>query len=634
VPQLVESSDAARGLADHVLDPGRERPIVCVSVPRRDSEPLVNVEEMEAAVGQVADVWVVRTGDATWELAHRLPVGLDVYDGAVRLWWPGLDEAADRFAHPLFFVYSASDSAAVIARVVAALEQGGSLRRAVTEPGSEHAATVTGITADGAELELADGTPAFAHRAHLSRHGLPPRQVVRVAQAVRVRVGDSDPARRRVPVSLLPFEPDPWGRLLADHPEGSLVEVVVRQLRNNGAIVEVLPELTGWVPKPEISHEYLQHPEDVLWVGHRVVARIERVDGEGRRVILSLLDVAADGPGRAAAIYPDGPGWLVPQVPAAAAQPDVVAAVVAEPETVAESSPADLPAPAQPVTTPAPSDEASPEQGELAADRLPAAAGEAEDESGQVDELEQVVAQAREIQREVRVLLDERDRQLARLRGEAAEIRRGLERDLAEVRQRILETLETESGQLIGSTQQALEDARRDAEDLRARLAAAEQDRQELVERLRESSRRADVAERTTAEIRERLRRERATTQQLHNQIQRLAPDEKTRLRDEIHTVWHQVTTPDDRQRYPWREPVVGVEFVDSLSRVQGVAHDRILRVCAEVVCRRAVDVPGMDVHPLRESLAGDAPQHVRADGAKAYRASLRPPEVGEPHVG
>jgi hypothetical protein len=103
VPKLVESSDAARGLADHVLDPGRERPIVCVSVPRRDSKPLVDVEEMEAAVGHVADVWVVRTGDATWELAHRLPVGLDVYDGAVRVWWPSLDETGDRFAHPLFF---------------------------------------------------------------------------------------------------------------------------------------------------------------------------------------------------------------------------------------------------------------------------------------------------------------------------------------------------------------------------------------------------------------------------------------------------------------------------------------------------------------------------------------------------
>jgi predicted RNA-binding protein with RPS1 domain len=392
VPKLVESSDAARELADHVLDPGRERPIVCVTVPRRDSEPLVDVEEIEAAVGQVADVWVLRTGDATWELAHRLPVGLDVYDGAVRLWWPGLDEAADRFAHPLFFVYSASDSAAVIARVVAALEQGGALRRAVPEPGSEHAATVTGVTADGAELDLADGTPAFAHRSHLSSQGLAPQQVVRVAQAVRVRVGDSDPARRRVPVSLLPFEPDPWDRLLADHPEGTLVEVVVRQLRNNGAIVEVLPGLTGWVPKPRISHEYLQHPDDVLSVGQRVVARVDRIDGERRRMILSLLDVAADGPGRVAAIYPDGPGWLVPQTPSAADQTFVAPAVDTEPEPVVGSSPTELPAPTQPITTPATPDEASTEQDEIAADQIPAATGEAEDESGQVDELEQAVA--------------------------------------------------------------------------------------------------------------------------------------------------------------------------------------------------------------------------------------------------
>lgn len=628
MPQLVESSYGARRLADHVLDPSRERPIVCVSVPGRGSEPLVDVEEMEAAVQHVADIWVVSTGDATWELAHRLPTGLDVYGGAVRLWWPGLDETADRYAHPLYFVYSASDSAAVIERVVAALEQGGALRRAGPEPGSEHGATVTRVTADGAELDLVDGTPAFAYRSHLSRHDLPPRQVVRVAQAVRVRIGDGDsaaPARRRVPVSLLPFEPHPWDRVVADHPEGCLVEVMVSELRNYGALVEVLPGLTGLIHISQIRHEFVPHPEDVLWVGQRIVARIVRIDHNERRLSLSLLDVPPNSPGQAAAIYPDGPGWLAPEEPTAAVEPDGGAVAVGEPEPVAGPSPADQPPLAPPLATPAAPAEATVRQGAATADHPPAAGTrEPEGEPGQVDELEQAVARAREVQRQVRALLDERDRQLARLRGEAAVIRRELERDLAEVRRRLLETLETESGQLIGSTQQALDDARQQAEDLRARLAAAEQDRHELVERLREASRRADDAERASGETRERLLRERATTQQLRNQLQRLAPDENARLRDEIHAAWDRATTPDDRRRYPWREPVIGVDFVDSLDRIRGVSRDRVVRVSAEVVCGRAPDVPGLEVHPLRESQAGDAPQRVRDDGAKAYRASLQ----------
>jgi hypothetical protein len=110
----------------------------------------------------------------------------------------------------------------------------------------------------------------------------------------------------------------------------------------------------------------------------------------------------------------------------------------------------------------------------------------------------------------------------------------------------------------------------------------------------------------------------------LRNQLQRLAPDENARLRDEIHAAWDRATTPDDRRRYPWREPVIGVDFVDSLDRIRGVSRDRVVRVSAEVVCGRAPDVPGLEVHPLRESQAGDAPQRVRDDGAKAYRASLQ----------
>ena len=88
--------------------------------------------------------------------------------------------------------------------------------------------------------------------------------------------------------------------------------------------------------------------------------------------------------------------------------------------------------------------------------------------------------------------------------------------------------------------------------------------------------------------------------------------------------MWEQTTTPADRERYPWREPIFSRDFFASLERVQGVSRDRVVEVCAEVVSGRARERAGLEVHPLRSSEGGGTPQRTRADGAKAYRASLQ----------
>jgi len=114
VARLVDSPEAAAQLADEILDPARQRPLVCVTIPPWTSEPLVDVEVLEQALDGAAAIILMPTGDASWELTYRLPRGLDVYGGAVRVWWPGVDEGAERHAHPLLFVYDRSESPAVV----------------------------------------------------------------------------------------------------------------------------------------------------------------------------------------------------------------------------------------------------------------------------------------------------------------------------------------------------------------------------------------------------------------------------------------------------------------------------------------------------------------------------------------
>src|SRR5690606_14488569 len=129
--------------------------IICVTVPTWASQPLLDVAALERELPESAvEVCVVPTGDATWELSRRLPTGLDVYGGAVRLWWPGLHEASDERDHPLFFVHSASDTPSVVERLLTALERGGVVSRRGVPVGGEYGAVVTRVLPDGAEFTL------------------------------------------------------------------------------------------------------------------------------------------------------------------------------------------------------------------------------------------------------------------------------------------------------------------------------------------------------------------------------------------------------------------------------------------------------------------------------------------------
>ena len=57
---------------------------------------------------------------------------------------------------------------------------------------------------------------------------------------------------------------------------------------------------------------------------------------------------------------------------------------------------------------------------------------------------------------------------------------------------------------------------------------------------------------------------------------------------------------------------------------MQGISRGKIVDACAHVASGRAAEIPGLELHPLRESEAGGAPQRTRDDGAKAWRCSLQ----------
>jgi len=59
--------------------------------------------------------------------------------------------------------------------------------------------------------------------------------------------------------------------------------------------------------------------------------------------------------------------------------------------------------------------------------------------------------------------------------------------------------------------------------------------------------------------------------------------------------------------------------------RTEGITRERVLEVCAHVVCNRAHEIASLELHQMRTNDKGGSPTRVReVDGAIAWRVSLQ----------
>lgn len=71
----------------------RHLPVIGVSMRPVTGSPILDPARMARVLAGMAHVWVIPP-DSTWALSEMLPERLGVYNGAVRIWWPGLDARA------------------------------------------------------------------------------------------------------------------------------------------------------------------------------------------------------------------------------------------------------------------------------------------------------------------------------------------------------------------------------------------------------------------------------------------------------------------------------------------------------------------------------------------------------------
>lgn len=159
---------AIAGLADAILAPDRDQPLVAVTTRAGSARPLLDAARLANLVEGRADIFLIPTGEATWALTALLPPQLDVYGGAVRVWHPGVSAASNAYDHPLLFIWSESDAGRVLDRVVELVGARAHASAERMEAGTVVEVEVGDLVDYGAFVTLDSGRKGLVHISQLA----------------------------------------------------------------------------------------------------------------------------------------------------------------------------------------------------------------------------------------------------------------------------------------------------------------------------------------------------------------------------------------------------------------------------------------------------------------------------------
>jgi small subunit ribosomal protein S1 len=156
--------------------------------------------------------------------------------------------------------------------------------------GDKVSGQIKSITDFGIFIGLAGGIDGLVHLSDIS-WDMPGEEAVRSyqkAQQVDAMVLSIDPERERISLGIKQLAKDPFSAYIADHPKGSIVTGVVREVDAKGAIVDLGNGVDGQLRASELSRDRVEDARLLLRVGQEIEARFTGVDRKGRSISLSI----------------------------------------------------------------------------------------------------------------------------------------------------------------------------------------------------------------------------------------------------------------------------------------------------------------------------------------------------------
>ncbi|MEN6503620.1 MAG: 30S ribosomal protein S1 [Planctomycetaceae bacterium] len=167
-------------------------------------------------------------------------------------------------------------------------------------PGTVITGTVRSLTTFGAFIEIEPGIDGMLHISDMSwtKKISHPSEMLKKGDEVQCVVLAVDEEKMRVSLGIKQLTEDPWLRTIPEHYlPGQVVKGTITKLTNFGAFVELEDDLEGLLHISELSDQKVDSPKDIVKIGDEVEVKILSVDGEDRKIRLSLKRAQWGGQG-------------------------------------------------------------------------------------------------------------------------------------------------------------------------------------------------------------------------------------------------------------------------------------------------------------------------------------------------
>lgn len=165
------------------------------------------------------------------------------------------------------------------------------------QPGMRVHGKVTNIMKYGAFIEIEEGVEGLLHISEMSwsKRLKDPSEVMKAGDAVEVVVLKVDKANKKISLGYKQLLSNPWDELRVLHPEGSIVEGVVKNVADFGVFVDVGEDIDGLVHVSDLSwNTRVKNPSELFKKGDRVRTKVLKIDPEAQKFSLGIKQLTED----------------------------------------------------------------------------------------------------------------------------------------------------------------------------------------------------------------------------------------------------------------------------------------------------------------------------------------------------
>jgi len=161
---------------------------------------------------------------------------------------------------------------------------------AIHNKGDKVTGAIKSITDFGIFIGLDGGIDGLVHLSDISWQDTGEDAVrnFRKGEDVEAVVLAVDPERERISLGIKQLDQDPFATYMAEHPRGSLVNGVVKEVDARGAVIELVEGVEGYLRASDIKEERVEDATRVLSVGDKIEAKFVSLDRKNRTLSLSI----------------------------------------------------------------------------------------------------------------------------------------------------------------------------------------------------------------------------------------------------------------------------------------------------------------------------------------------------------